>query len=67
MEKVKGVNMVKYLMYLHENRTMKPVEIVLTSGGRRMRENDGRVTLSKIHCKWVWKCYNETPCTTNIC
>jgi hypothetical protein len=27
---------------LHENRTMKPVEIVLSGGGDWMRENDGQ-------------------------
>jgi hypothetical protein len=27
-------------IYAYENRTMKPVEIVLRSGRRKMREND---------------------------
>jgi hypothetical protein len=30
-----------YFAYVYKNRTMKPVEIVLRSGGRRMMENDG--------------------------
>jgi hypothetical protein len=35
--------------------------------GRGVRENDGRVNLTKIHYKHVCKCHNETACTTNIC
>jgi hypothetical protein len=31
-----------YFIYLHENRTRKPAEIVF-SRGREMRENDGGV------------------------
>jgi hypothetical protein len=30
-----------YLVYVYENRAMKPVEIVLRRGGKRMRGNDG--------------------------
>jgi hypothetical protein len=30
-----------YFIYLYENRTMKPSEIIL-SNGRGMRENDGK-------------------------
>jgi hypothetical protein len=37
----KRINMVMYFVYFHENRTMKPVEIVLRSGqgdeGERFR------------------------------
>jgi predicted DNA-binding antitoxin AbrB/MazE fold protein len=48
-------------MYLYENGTMKPVEIVLISEGNgcgRMMEG---VNLTKVHYKYVWKCHNETP------
>jgi hypothetical protein len=36
---------------------MKPAEIVLRSGGGRMRETDegGK---SKIYCKHIYKCHN---------
>jgi hypothetical protein len=30
-----------YFIYLSENRTMKPVQVVLRRGRRGMRENDG--------------------------
>jgi hypothetical protein len=31
-----------YFVYLHENRTVKSIKIVLRRQGMRMRENDGR-------------------------
>jgi hypothetical protein len=36
-------------IYLYEDRTMTPVEIVLRSGGLRMRESDRREV--NLHCK----------------
>jgi hypothetical protein len=30
-----------YFVFMYENRIMKPVEIVLRSGGGEKRENDG--------------------------
>jgi hypothetical protein len=44
-------------LYMYENRTVKPVEIVLRWGegwGRMMRG----VNLIKIHCKHICKCHN---------
>jgi hypothetical protein len=38
---------------------MKLVKTILNRG-RRMRENDGGVNLTKVHCKLIWKCHNET-------
>jgi hypothetical protein len=32
-----------------------------------MKENDGGVNLTKVHCKHIWKYHNETFCTTDIC
>jgi hypothetical protein len=55
-----------YFVNVYENRTMKPVEIVLRMGaegwGRMMEEVD----LIKTHCKHVCKCHNEPPWTTSV-
>jgi hypothetical protein len=32
--------MMEYCVFMHENRIMKPVEIVLRKWGGKMREND---------------------------
>jgi hypothetical protein len=45
---------------------MKPVEIVLRSGGAGKRENDEEGK-SKIYCKHICKFYNVSPYTTIIC
>jgi hypothetical protein len=50
-----------YLIYLYENRTVKPVEIVLRSRRGWARENDGGGGCDKVHCKDIWKCHSETP------
>jgi hypothetical protein len=41
MKRVKEDEQSMHFIYLHENRTMKPVEIVLSRGRREMRENNG--------------------------
>jgi hypothetical protein len=46
----KRVNMVEELCIHVENRTMKPVEIVLRRKGEGVRENDGGGSLIKVHC-----------------
>jgi hypothetical protein len=38
-----------YFVYMYENRTMKLTEIW------EMKENDGGVSLIKIHCKHIHK------------
>jgi hypothetical protein len=48
--------MVDVLWY--ENRTMKPVEIVLRRGKREIRENDVGVNLIKVYCKHICKCHD---------
>jgi hypothetical protein len=45
---------------MYENRTVKPVEIVLRSGGG-MRDNDGGVNPIKIYFKHIYKCHNVSP------
>jgi hypothetical protein len=50
-----------YFAYVYENRTMKPVEIVLRSregGSGRMMEE---INLIKIYHKHICKCHNESP------
>jgi hypothetical protein len=50
-----------YFIYLYENRTMKPAENVLRSeevGGGGTMEG---VNLTKVYCKHICKCHNETP------
>jgi hypothetical protein len=59
---------VVYFICFYENSTVKLVEIVLSAG----EDYEGGtvtvgVNLTKVHCKHVWKCHNETSCTTNIC
>jgi hypothetical protein len=34
---------------------------------RGKRKNDGRDDLIKVHCKHIYKCHNEIPCTTDTC
>jgi hypothetical protein len=52
--------MANVLCVHYENRTMKPVEIVLRRE-KELREKDGEVNLIKIHCKHICKCHNEFP------
>jgi hypothetical protein len=56
-----------YFVFLYENRSMKPVEIVLSSGGGQIRKNDGGVNLIKMHCKHICKYHNAPSCPTVIC
>jgi hypothetical protein len=52
-------------IHLYENRTMKSVEIILIRRrGTRVMKG---VNQSKLYYKHIWKCSNETLCTTNIC
>jgi hypothetical protein len=46
-------------LYLHENRTMKPVEIVLKRGAGGWGKILEGVNLIKIYCKHICKCHNE--------
>jgi hypothetical protein len=55
--------MVTSLVFIYENRMMKPVEIFLR---RRERENNPQGD-SKIYCKHICKNHNVSPCTTIIC
>jgi hypothetical protein len=48
-----------YFVYVYENRTMTPVEIVLRRGA--VRENDGEVNLIKIYRKYICEYHNESP------
>jgi hypothetical protein len=52
------------IIYLYENKTVKPIEIVL----RRGREGWGGMmkgmNLHKVCCKHIWKCDNEPSCIT---
>jgi hypothetical protein len=56
-----------YFVSIHENRKMKPVEIVL----RRVVGGRGRtmdtVNETKIHLKHICKHHNVSPCTTIVC
>jgi hypothetical protein len=56
-----------WFVYIHENRRMKPVEIVL----RRGEEGRGRmmegVNLTEIHCKHICKYHSVSLYITIIC
>jgi hypothetical protein len=41
-------------VFIHENKIMKPVEIVLRGKGG-IRESDGDVCESKVGCKYIYK------------
>jgi hypothetical protein len=50
-----------YFVYMYENRTMKTYWNCSKKGeGRQERIMEG-VNLTKIHCKHICKCHNETP------
>jgi hypothetical protein len=51
-----------YFVSIHENRRMKPVEIVLRRE-RGKRENNGGGK-SKIYYKHISKYHNVSPCIT---
>jgi hypothetical protein len=59
--------MVRVLVCMCENRTMKPAEIVLRRGERQCRMMLGGLNIIMIHCNHICKCHNESPCSTNIC
>jgi hypothetical protein len=41
----------------------------LKGGGSRSggRGNERGLKITKVHCEHIWKCHNETLCTTNRC
>jgi hypothetical protein len=47
-----------YFVFMYENRTMKPVKIVLRREGRGMRKNHKGVSLIKTYSKHICKCHN---------
>jgi hypothetical protein len=53
-----------YEVFIYENRTMKPVEIVLRRG-KEKRNNNIRVNLFQVHCEHICKCHNESPMYNN--
>jgi hypothetical protein len=52
-----------YFLFMYENSTMRPVEIVLR-WGRRKKENNLRVK-SEIYCQHMCTCHNESPMYNN--
>jgi hypothetical protein len=56
-----------YFVFIHENRRMKSVEIVLSEVGERPRtmEGVGRNN-SNIYCEHICKYHNAAPCTSII-
>jgi hypothetical protein len=50
-----------YSIYLYRNRKMKLVEIVLRRGRRRCGRKMEGMSLTKVHCKHIWKSHNEMP------
>jgi hypothetical protein len=56
---------------LIQNRTKKPLAIVLSGAGRELRGRELRGLnsggdLTNVQYKPVWNCHNESPCTMNI-
>jgi hypothetical protein len=52
-----------YFLYIYKYRTLKPMKVILRRG-RGKRENNGRMNQAGIPCMQIWKCHNETLCTT---
>jgi hypothetical protein len=50
---------------MYEYGTLKPVEAVLKRG-REKREIMEEMNQTCVHCTYVWKCHNNTPCTAII-
>jgi hypothetical protein len=48
-------------VFMYENRRMKRADIVLRSGGERMRKTNGWVNLIKMYCKHICKYHNVFP------
>jgi hypothetical protein len=46
---------------MYDNGKMRPVETTPGMGGGRIKENDGRVNSTMIHCKNFCKCHNAPP------
>jgi hypothetical protein len=57
---------VNVFLFIHENRRMKSVEILLRQGEGEKRENNGG-SKSKIYCKHTYKYNSVVLCTTIIC
>jgi hypothetical protein len=57
------------MLFLDENKEVKPVEIVLRMERGGKRENNGRgySVYSKIYCKHMCKYHSVSPCTTILC
>jgi hypothetical protein len=55
-----------YFIFICENKTMKPVEMVLRGKEEWERMMEG-VNLIKVYCKHIYRCHNITPCATIIC
>jgi hypothetical protein len=58
----RGYTRVKILCtQCYENGKMKPVETIPRMGVGRIKENDGGVNSTIIHCKNFCKCHNVPP------
>jgi hypothetical protein len=44
-----------------QNRTMKPLAVALSGAWRESRWEDGGGNLTKVQCKPIGKCHNESP------
>jgi hypothetical protein len=55
-----------FFVFVYENRTMKPIEIVLRKGRSGDEGEWWGVNLIKIDCKYICKCCNVSPYATII-
>jgi hypothetical protein len=53
--------MVDGLHILTQNRTKKPLAIVLSGVGRGRRGRDGGGDLTNVQYKFIWNCHNGSP------
>jgi hypothetical protein len=59
--------MVDGLHIFTQNRTKKPLAIVLSRVGRESRGRDSEWgDLTNVQYKPIWNCQIESPCTMNI-
>jgi hypothetical protein len=60
-EGIGKANIVEVFVFVYENRTMKPVEIVLRRGTRRERRKMEWVNLIKTYRKQLYKSHSAYP------
>jgi hypothetical protein len=51
----------KYYVLVYEKGKIRPVEIILSLRGEKIKEMDGGVNLTEIYCKHFCECHSASP------